>query len=58
MFGLGISNFGKSTLVEACQVPFGEYAGNFNAESLPYCDSKVMKLQFYFDFVKNTYFLK
>ena len=34
MFGLGPSNSGKSTLVEACQLSFGEYVGNFNPETL------------------------
>jgi len=40
MFGLGSSNNGKSTIVEACQLSFGEYVGNFNAETLTYRDSK------------------
>ena len=39
-FGLGPSNCGKCTLVEACQLSFGEYVGNFNAETLAYRDSK------------------
>ena len=40
LFGLGPSNCGKSTLVEACQLSFGEYVGNFNAETLAYRGSR------------------
>ena len=45
MFGLGPSDCGKSTLVEACQLSFGEYVGNFNAETLSYCETKTVKQQ-------------
>ena len=31
---------GKSILVEACQLSFGETVGNFNTETLAYRDSK------------------
>ena len=40
MFGLGPSDCGKSTLVEACQSSFGEYVGSFNAETLSCRESK------------------
>ena len=40
LFGLGPSNCGKSTLVEACQLSLGEYVGSFNAECLACRDSK------------------
>ena len=33
-FGLGDTNTGKSTIVKACKSTFGDYVGNFNAESL------------------------
>ena len=40
MFGIGPSNNGKSTFVEACQLSFGDYVGNFNAETLSFRDIK------------------
>ena len=43
LFGLGPSNCGKSTLVEACQLSLGEYVWNFNAECLARRDSKADK---------------
>ena len=44
MFGLGSSNNGKSTLVEVCQLSFGEYVGNFNAETLAFREIKTDQL--------------
>ena len=39
IFGIGPANNGKSTFVEACQLSFGDYVGNFNAETLSFRDS-------------------
>ena len=39
MFGIGPANNGKSTFAEACQLSFGDYVGNFNAETLSFRDS-------------------
>ena len=39
LFGIGPTNSGKSTLVKACELSFGEYIGNFNAESIAYRDN-------------------
>ena len=39
MFGIGPANNGKSTFVEAYQLSFGDYVGNFNAETLSFRDS-------------------
>ena len=33
MVGLGPTNSGKSIFVKACQLSFGDYVGNFNAET-------------------------
>ena len=38
--GLGPSNSGKSTLVEACQLSLVDYVGTFNAETLAFRDIK------------------
>ena len=40
LFGLGLDNKGKSTLVEACQLSLGDYVGAFNAETLAFHDIK------------------
>ena len=39
LFGLGCGNSGKSTLVKAYQLSFGNYIGTFNAENLVYKES-------------------